>query len=67
MIFQNWLTWPEMSFIRRLEYLSILRGRKYLEVLMDITGYTPEEFSQASKESVVLKEAAKEGIVVYPE
>lgn len=55
-----------MSFMKRLEFLSKARGRKHLDMAMDILGYTPEEFKEISKESVVLKEAARDGIVVYP-
>lgn len=56
----------KMSFIKRLEFLSVARGRKHLDMAMDILGYTPEEFNKMPDESVVLQEAARDGIVVYP-
>lgn len=56
----------KISFMKRLELLSRARGRKHVKMAMDILGYTPEEFKEMPKESVVLKEAARDGIVVYP-
>ncbi len=40
------------------------RGRKFMSPAMDILGYTPEEFEKLSKESIVLAEAKKEGIIL---
>ena len=51
----------KMKFMERLIWLSKMRGRKFMSPSMDILGYTPEEFENLSKESVVLGEAKKEG------
>lgn len=53
-----------MNFLRRLEYLS--RNWEDYDLASDIFGYTPEEFAEMSKHSVVLKEAARDGVVVWP-
>jgi len=55
-----------MSFMKRLEFLSLARGRDFLSVPMDILGYTPEEFEALSKESIVLNEAKQKGKVIWP-
>lgn len=54
----------KIGFLKRLEYLS----KKWTDydLPVDIIGYTPKEFSEISKESAVIKEAARDGIVVYP-
>ena len=53
-----------MDFMKRLVLLSQARGRKFMSPAMDILGYTPEEFEKLSKESIVLAEAKKEGIIL---
>lgn len=56
----------KMSFIKRLELLSCLRKSKITRsVPMDIFGYTPEEFKEIDKESIIMKEAKKEGKMIY--
>ena len=56
----------KMSFIKRLELLSCLRRSKITRSIpMDILGYTPEEFNGIDKESIVMKEAKKEGKMIY--
>jgi len=56
----------KMSFIKRLELLSCLRRSKITRSIpMDILGYTPEEFNEIDKESIVMKEAKKEGKMIY--
>lgn len=54
----------KIGFLKRLEYLS--KNWKDYDLPVDIIGYTPEEFFEGAKESAVLKEAARDGIVVYP-
>jgi len=54
----------DMDFMKRLVLLSQARGRKFMSPAMDILGYTPEEFEKLSKESIVLAEAKKEGIIL---
>jgi len=54
----------KMEFMERLILLSRLREGMKKSAPMDIFGYTPEEFEKLSKESVVLKEAKKEGRVI---
>lgn len=50
-----------MDFLKRLELLSCARSRDCLSVAMDILGYTPAEFKEISKESVILGEAKRYG------
>jgi len=54
----------KMKFMERLIWLSKMRGEEFMSPGMDIFGYTPEEFKKLSRESVVLAEAKKEGIIV---
>jgi predicted nucleotidyltransferase len=54
----------KMEFMERLILLSRLRGGMKKSAPMDIFGYTPEEFKKLSKESIILKEAKKEGKVI---
>ncbi|MDI6602527.1 MAG: nucleotidyltransferase domain-containing protein [Patescibacteria group bacterium] len=56
----------KISFIKRLELLSQLRQSEITRsVPMDILGYTPEEFAEIDKESIVMRQAKKEGKMVY--
>lgn len=56
----------KISFIKRLELLSCLRRSKVTRsVPMDIFGYTPEEFEEIDKESIVMRQAKKEGKMIY--
>jgi predicted nucleotidyltransferase len=56
-----------MNFLERLEMLSSFRKSKLTQsVAMDIIGYTPEEFKNISKESIIMRKAIKEGKIVYP-
>ena len=56
----------EMPFIKRLELLSKLRNHPMTgEVAMDIFGYTPEEFERLENESVIMRQAKKEGRFVW--
>jgi predicted nucleotidyltransferase len=54
----------KMGFIERLILLSKLREGMKKSAPMDIFGYTPEEFERLSKESIVLKEAKREGKII---
>lgn len=54
----------KIEFMERLVWLSKMRGERFMSPGMDIFGYTPEEFKKLSKESVVLGEAKKEGVVI---
>ncbi|MFQ6049460.1 MAG: nucleotidyltransferase domain-containing protein [Candidatus Paceibacterales bacterium] len=54
----------KMEFVERLIFLNRLRREMKKSAPMDILGYTPEEFERLSKESIVLKEAKKEGVVI---
>lgn len=54
----------KMGFLRRLELLSHARKGSSREVPMDIIGYTPDEFNKLSKESIVLKEAKRNGKII---
>lgn len=56
-----------MAFMKRLQLLSMARGRDFIFVPMDISGYTKEEFERLASrdQSVVLSRAKKEGKVVY--
>lgn len=57
----------KMEFIKRLELLSHVQGASALtrSVPMDIIGYTPEEFENIDKESIVMRRAKREGKVIY--
>jgi predicted nucleotidyltransferase len=56
----------KIDFLKRLEMLSSFRKSKLTQsVAMDILGYTPEEFKNISKESIIIKKAIKEGKVIY--
>jgi len=54
----------KMEFMERLIWLSKMRKEKFMSPPMDIFGYTPEEFKKLSKESIVLEEAKKEGVLI---
>lgn len=56
-----------ISFIKRLEMLSHVQGAGKItrSVPMDIFGYTPKEFKDIDKESIVMRRAKKEGKMIY--
>jgi predicted nucleotidyltransferase len=54
----------KMEFVERLILLSRLREGMKESAPMDVFGYTPEEFEKLSKESIVLKEAKREGKII---
>jgi len=54
----------KLDFMKRLIWLSKMRREKFMSPPMDIFGYTSEEFEKLSKESIVLEEAKKEGVVI---
>lgn len=54
----------KMGFMERLIFLSRMRRGMKKSAPMDIFGYTPKEFEKLSKESMVLREAKREGIVL---
>lgn len=54
----------KMKLIDRLVFLSRLRGRDFLDLPMDILGYTPEEFEKLSKISTMFSEAKKQGVLI---
>lgn len=54
----------KIEFMDRLVLLSRLRRGMRRSAPMDILGYTSEEFRKLSRESVVLGEAKKEGVVI---
>lgn len=54
----------KLDFMKRLIWLSKMRKEKFMSPPMDILGYTPEEFKKLSKESIVLGEVKKQGVVV---
>lgn len=54
-----------MSFIKRLDLLSRLREGSAKKVAMDIFGYTPEEFKTIDKESSIMRQAKREGKIIY--
>ncbi|MBI5701106.1 nucleotidyltransferase domain-containing protein [Candidatus Saganbacteria bacterium] len=53
----------KMQFMKRLELLSHIQGADPVtrSVPMDIIGYTPEEFKNIDKKSIIMKKAKKEG------
>lgn len=57
----------KMDFLKRLELLSHVQGcsRITRSVPMDIIGYTPEEFKEIDKESLIMREAKKRGKMMY--
>lgn len=56
----------KINFIKRLEMLSKLRRSEITRsVPMDIFGYTPEEFKEIDKESIVMRQAKIEGKMIY--
>lgn len=56
----------KIAFIKRLEMLSKLRQDKLSRsVPMDIIGYTPEEFENIDKESIIMRRAKREGKIIY--
>lgn len=56
----------DISFIKRLEMLSRFRKSKITRLTpMDIFGYTLEEFKNLGKESLAMKQAKKEGRMIY--
>jgi predicted nucleotidyltransferase len=54
----------KMGYMRRLILLSRLRRGMKKTAPMDILGYTRQEFNKLAKESIVLKEAKKEGVEI---
>lgn len=52
----------KIEFMDRLILLNRLRRGMKKTAPMDIFGYTPKEFNKLSKESIVLKEAKREGV-----
>ncbi len=57
----------KIDFIKRLELLSHVQGASKItrSVPMDIIGYTPEEFREIDKESVIMRQAKKEGKMIF--
>ncbi len=55
----------DMNFIERMIFLSRARGKGMLEFPADIIGYTPEEFTDIEKDSVIMQQAKKEGKFVW--
>ncbi len=56
----------KMAFMKRLELLSRLRKSKLTRSApMDIIGYTPEEFKNIGKESMIMRRAKREGEMIY--
>lgn len=57
----------KMAFMKRLELLSHVQGADPLtrSIPMDIIGYTPEEFKNIDKESIVMKQAKEEGLYLF--
>lgn len=53
------------EFMERLIWLSKMRGEKFINRAMDIFGYTPKEFENIAKESIIMREAKKEGKIIY--
>lgn len=59
----------KMQFMKRLELLSHVQGADPItcSVPMDIIGYTPNEFENIDKESVIMRRAKKEGKMIFSE
>lgn len=53
----------KIRFIKRLELLSHVQGADPItrSVPIDVIGYTPEEFKNIGKESIIMKKAKEEG------
>lgn len=60
-------SFKKINFIKRLELLSHVQGLSKItrSVPMDIIGYTPEEFAHIDEESVIMRQAKKEGKMIY--
>lgn len=56
-----------MDFMKRMELLSHVQGADSItrSVPMDIIGYTPKEFKDIDKESIVIRNAKKEGRMLH--
>lgn len=54
----------KMEFMKRLIFLSRARRIMKKGFPMDIFGYTPREFEKLSRESIMLGEAKKEGVII---
>lgn len=52
------------SFLKRFMILSRNRQGEARKIAMDILAYTPEEFKKLRKNSAILNQAAKEGIIL---
>jgi len=57
----------KVDFIKRMELLSHVQGASKItrSVPMDIIGYTPEEFANIDKESVIMKQAKRDGRMIF--
>lgn len=56
----------KLAFMDRLVLLSKLRKSKLTRsVPMDIIGYTPEEFENIDKESIIMRRAKREGKMIF--
>lgn len=57
----------KMDFMKRLELLSHTQGADEItrSMPMDIIGYTPEEFKNIGKESIVMRQAKREGKMLF--
>ena len=57
----------KMEFMKRLILLSHVQGASKLtrSVPMDIIGYTPEEFENIDKESIIMRRAKREGKMIF--
>ncbi|MFH1259063.1 MAG: nucleotidyltransferase domain-containing protein [Elusimicrobiota bacterium] len=57
----------KVDFMQRLILLSHAQGASKItrSVPMDVIGYTPEEFKNAGKESIIMRRAKKEGKAIY--
>lgn len=57
----------KMDFIKRLELLSHIQGKDIVtrSVPMDIIGYTPIEFKNIDEESLVMRQAKREGKMLF--
>ncbi|MEW6407339.1 MAG: nucleotidyltransferase domain-containing protein [Patescibacteria group bacterium] len=58
-------SFKNLGFLERLEFLSKMREGVAEKIPMDIIGYTPEEFKNIDKESIIMKQAKKEGKMIY--
>lgn len=55
-----------MDFLKRMEMLSSFRQAEITRsVPMDIIGYTPKEFAEIDKESIIMRQAKKEGTMIF--